>query len=90
MFASLFRSSMIKWDAIEEFGVYTIKQRGLSVAKFVGLNFRESESSHRKARSLSKSLVGYEGGLPDTYGLKAEDLALLLTNYLNEYKKPNP
>lgn len=47
-------------------------------------------------RAVSKAMAGFEGGLPDTYGMKADELALLLASYHAESVKkksnqlPNP
>lgn len=75
-YASLFRNHRIPWTAITEIGVCHIRASGLVVRKMVGFNFDPAFTVG--ARALSQSLSGFEGALPDTYGMKAEDLAKLL------------
>jgi len=45
-------------------------------------NFSEEYKKAKKARKISSAISGAEGGLHDTFGLKAEELAKLM----NEYK----
>jgi hypothetical protein len=84
---ALFRKSRIDWADIAEFGVYSMRNHGIAVSKMVGINFSDHYSSKSKTgRATARVLTGFDGGLPDTYGLKAEDLALLLSNYNERYK----
>jgi len=88
-FCALFRKSRIDWADIGGFGVYSIRNHGIAVSRMVGINFAEHYSKMKAGRATSRALTGFDGGLPDTYGLKAEDLALLLSSY-NERFKANP
>lgn len=71
--SSLFRKSFLRWEEISEFG---IAYAGLH--KLVGFNFANPQKMQRKAALLSAKLSGYAAAFPDTYGLKAEDLVILL------------
>ena len=80
-FSALFRKSRISWTDISEFGTYTLRHNGLPAGTFVGINFSAEYRPAAKARAIAKALTGFEGGLPDTYGLSAQDLAQLLTSF---------
>lgn len=83
-FCSLFRSHRLRWSEISEFGVYTIRQHGLAVARMVGFNYSAEHRRASGARAFSKALAGFEGGLPDTYGFRAEELVRLLSDLHRE------
>jgi hypothetical protein len=87
-FSSLFRKRFVRWSDISEFGVYTIRQHGLAVSRFVGFNYSAGRLRSTKARRISKALAGFEGGLPDTYGYRAEELAALLAHIHSERMQP--
>jgi hypothetical protein len=76
----LFRRSRIAWSDIGGFGTFSIRNHGIAVRKMVGINFSEAYASARSGRAVAKALSGFDGSLPDTYGLKAEDLAVLLSH----------
>jgi hypothetical protein len=75
-FCSLFRTHRCMWTDIQEFGIITIKRK-----KMVAFNFPPGFDKSRIGRKVSHTLVGYEGALPDTYGLKAKELAELMMRY---------
>jgi hypothetical protein len=73
---SLYRKSSFKWSDIEEFVVgYLIGP------KMVVFNFSLTYDRQQKSRIISKAIAGYEGALPDTYGMSAKELAELLNNW---------
>ena len=78
-FASLFRKGRLKWSEISEFGIYS--RESIGIGKTVGFNYSPSFERSRKMRAVTKSLLGFEAALPDTYGLPAAELASLLTSY---------
>jgi hypothetical protein len=80
-FCSLFRKSKLKWSDIAEFGVFSIRNHGLTVRKIIGINFSATYTLASKGRAVAKALSGFEGALPDTYGLQAEELVELLSMY---------
>jgi len=74
---SLFRKHKYHWNEVRDFGVGSI-----SGNKMVMFNFSEEYKKAKKVRKISSTIAGAEGGLHDTFGLKAEELADLM----NEYK----
>ena len=70
---ALFRTRRFRWSDLSEFGVYRV--RGTA---FVGFNFSPEYRELTRGRAFARALAGFEGSLPDTYGFRAEDLALLL------------
>lgn len=60
----------------------------------VGFNYSAEYRRAPKARAVSKALAGFEGGLPDTYGFRAKELAQILSDIhrlriLNRHVEPN-
>jgi len=84
-FCSLFSKQKVPWHDISQFGVITIRHHGLPVKRMVGLNYSAEFQSVWKARSVAKILTGFEGALPDTYGMGAEELAQILTDHHREW-----
>lgn len=78
-FAALFRKCRVKWSEISEFGVYS--RESIGIGKTVGINYSPSFERYRRMRAANKALLGFEGALPDTYGLPAAELASLLASY---------
>jgi len=78
---SLFRRQTIRWCDVSEFGVTTMRQHGLPVNRMVGFNYAAGYQRAAKTRSVARALAGFEGMLPDTYGMAAEELAQLLGDY---------
>jgi hypothetical protein len=73
---SLFRAQTIRWDDVAGFGVGRIFTN-----KMVMFNYVESYQSSPKLRSFNTELTGFEAAIPDSYGLRHEDLADLLNRY---------
>jgi hypothetical protein len=80
-FCSLFRRHRFRWEDISEFGTYSVRSRGMAVGKMVGFNYSTGYQQGAKTRAFSRLLAGFEGGLPDTYGFSAEELAQMLADY---------
>jgi hypothetical protein len=76
----LFRAYTVRWGDVRKFGVVTI-----ALNKMVGLNFRPEYVASGRARGISKELSGYEGALPDTYGMKVQELVDLMERLRQEY-----
>jgi hypothetical protein len=72
-FCGLFRAHTVRWTEVQEFGVMDVEGNAM-----VGWNFRPECPTSRRARSVSKFISGYEGALPDTYGMKAQALCELM------------
>ncbi|MDE3201575.1 MAG: hypothetical protein KGN79_11720 [Acidobacteriota bacterium] len=76
-FCSLFRrSSLILWQDVSDFRVVPIPPSGHRMVVFD----RQGAPS-RKVRRINRHLVGASDGLPDSYGLKPEELAALLNEW---------
>ncbi len=73
-YASLFRKHSVQWKDIEGFGIMKQSQSGITVNKMVGWDYVPEYDEKKKSRAMSKAITGIEAGLPDTYGLKAEEL----------------
>jgi hypothetical protein len=83
-YCSLFRAHTTRWVDVREFGVTNL---GPTPNLFVAWDFVPEYSASAKARSVSKSLCGYEAALPDTYSLRADELAGILNSLLEQYGK---
>ena len=71
-YRTLFRTRRIAWTEISGFGHYRQASQG-----FVGINFQGPAKGF--SRNANSALVGFHDALPETYGHKAEELAVLLT-----------
>lgn len=72
----LFRTSFIPWRQVREFAVYRVE-----LLERVGWNNLLAPGEQASmGRRVSTALTGVDGGLPDTYGMKAQDLADLLNS----------
>jgi hypothetical protein len=83
-YSNLFRKTSLSWSIFQEFFVVTMRQSGLKVHEMVGFNYVSTYDRSRAARALATAISGCEGALPDTYGMKAEELAKLLNARLHE------
>lgn len=75
---SLYRAHTYRWADVTGFGVGRILTN-----KMVMFNFDPTYERTPGLRSFNVNLVGYEAGLPDSYGLTHEALADLLNEYKN-------
>jgi hypothetical protein len=75
------RRSSYAWTDIRQFDVLTLRQHGMQTYEMVAIDFTEGFPRHRIGRLLSSTLTGADGGLPDTYGLRASELAELMSQY---------
>ena len=69
-FCSLFRAHTVRWEHVGALGVSSLTDVSL-----VGWNYAPNLPAQRGARMVGKVLSGFEAALPDTYGMKAEELA---------------
>jgi len=70
---AFFVSRSYRWEDIASFGTAKISRH-----KMVVFNFSKSYQGMLTARDISKRFAGYEGALPDTYGMSAENLSAML------------
>lgn len=78
-FSSMYRPKKIAWKDVLEFGTY----RPPRAAEMVGFTLRTD--SQTAGHRLSAGLSGWHGGLPDTYGRSAKDLAELLEDWRKKH-----
>jgi hypothetical protein len=76
------RSSTFAWDDVEEFG--TFETRG---GTMVGFRFVATNDKAWLGRSLAYQMSKYEGALPDTYGMKPEELVALMESWRARYAR---
>lgn len=81
---SLRKENTYLWEDLAGFHVVS-----MSGVKMVAIQFARESQKERVGRKFAQNLTGVEGTLPDTYGFKAQDLALLLNDY-RRTKLPQP
>ena len=89
---SMFRKEKVKWSEIRGFSIvsqhryifYPIKIR---INQMVAFNFFKKKEG--MGALMSRKLARVDGALPDTYGMKASELEILMSKYLNEYTEPD-
>jgi hypothetical protein len=86
-FASLYRKTFWPWSAIDRFCEVTMKQTGVKGHEMVGFDFAPAYDRSNIGRKVGRVVAGCEGALPDTYGMKAAELAALLTSRLKEARQ---
>jgi len=79
-FCSLFRPHTVLWTHVREFAIISIGPN-----RMVAWNFTPDYPATGRTAALSKSLSGYEAALPDTYGMKAQELVGLLESLRQRY-----
>ncbi len=84
-----FRKTLVPLNVIDEFFVVKLKRTGVTVHKMVGFNFVQSYDRSTIGRGVAKAFSECEGALPDTYGMKAEELAELLNSKLLKFRETN-
>jgi hypothetical protein len=82
-FCSLYKKNSLRWSDVDQFFVLEMRTGGIRVNKMVVFNYAPDYPKWKRSRVIVGELVGAEGGLPDTYGMKAEELAA----FLNECKR---
>ena len=73
---TLFRTTHFKWSDIGNIGVTSV-----NLNRMVAFDFAERYRGQHRARAVARGLTGWEGALPNTYGMSARDLAALMTAY---------
>ena len=84
---SLFRARSLRWADVDTFQVATFHQQ-IGSRKMVVFNFSPHYQGSRRGHKLAVAISGYAGGLPDTYGMRPEELANLLNEYRRRYTAP--
>lgn len=78
---TLYREATYRWEDVDPFGVVAIRHN-----RMVGFNYVPHFDRAKRLRRAVAALAGFEGALPDTYGLKAEELADLMNEYKYRYE----
>ncbi len=84
-YCSLFRAHAVPWAAVAGFAVIVLPTATVNKPRLVAWNFVPDYPSKGSARKISQALSGYEAALPDTYGLKYDELAELMNTLLRRY-----
>ncbi len=93
---TMYREQKFRWTDINEFGVAQIGRREMVVWNYsIAYNAKskspvqsQGPSGFRKRMaSFNKNWIGWEAGLPDTYGQKAADFAELLNKVRQQYSR---
>jgi membrane associated rhomboid family serine protease len=78
------RSGSWSWNEIEHFSAYEADQYGTTTQ--VGFDLRELTPDRQGVvRTIGRGMTGVDAALPDTYGMRAEDLAALLEEARERY-----
>ncbi len=80
---SLFQARTLGWHEVDAFRVEIDRGR-----KLVVFNFSKLHRGQEFARKVASRLSGYEAGLPDNYGLFAEELAATLNEWRERASSP--
>ncbi len=73
---SLYRKSFIRWSEVTGFQLTTVALKTL-----VGFDYAPKFQRSPRLRRLSAAISGCQGALPDTYGLRALELATVMAIY---------
>ena len=81
------RKQCVKWDDVGSFGVAVVRNLSryyVPPTRSVGWNYKQGVDVSKFGRVTSKTLSGREACLPDTYGMKMEELLSLLNEHLEQ------
>ena len=81
------RKQCVKWDDVGSFGVAVVRNLSkyyVPPTRLVGWNDKQGVDVSKFGRVTSKTLSGREACLPDTYGMKMEELLSLLNEHLEQ------
>lgn len=78
-FSSLFRAHFVRWDDVAGFSLVRVASNDM-----VGWLYREGRQPAGRGARLSLALAGCHAALPESYGLRAEELAQLLERLRQE------
>jgi hypothetical protein len=77
-----FRKTSYRWCDIADFRVITRRYWGIiPFRRFVGFRYTESSGKRHLALRVASAIARFDRALPDTYGMKAKELALLLDQW---------
>ena len=79
------RKQCVKWDDVDSFRVAVARNLSryyVPPTRLVGWNYKQGVDVSKFGRVTSKTLSGREACLPDTHGMKVEELLSLLNEHL--------
>jgi hypothetical protein len=77
-----FKKTSYRWCDIADFRVITRRCMGIiPFRRFVGLRYKDSSGKRHLALRIAGAIAHFDRALPDTYGMKAKELALLLDRW---------
>ncbi len=79
-YSSLFRQHTVKWAVVSEFGLMVMRSSNL-----VAWTFVPNHKTSRTMRQLNRAIGGFDAALPDTYGLKAVNLVVVMATLRDRY-----
>lgn len=79
-FRSLFRTHRVPWAQVRSFGVMPIGRERL-----VAWNYVPSQPVGSRSAELSRQVTGYQAMLPDSYGMRPQELADLLSDLCGQH-----
>jgi hypothetical protein len=83
MFTSFGRRVTRRWQDVDSF----VAVRTSALSGVVGIRLAISSERLSGPRRAAMAIAGYDGGaLPDTYGMKADDLAALMNDWRGRYR----
>jgi len=80
---TLYRSWSVSWNDIAFFAAASIGPN-----RMVVFNYSDHCDRAKMMRGFARKIAGYEGALPDTYGMSADQLADLLNNWKAIFEMP--
>jgi len=78
---SLGRQGTRRWQDVESFVVV----RASAFTSIVGIRLLATQGGDTSLTRAARNVFGYQGALPETYGMKASDLAALMNEWLSRY-----
>ncbi|MBK9193597.1 MAG: hypothetical protein IPO17_01140 [Flavobacteriales bacterium] len=79
-YCSLFRAYTVRWEHVREFAVITVGRN-----RMVAWDFTPNHPMTGRISAISKSIAGHEAALPDTYGMKPQELVELMESLRQRY-----
>lgn len=81
---TLFRNHTVRWVTVNEFAVIWVGSN-----RVVAWNYIHALRGSGRLAGMSRKMSGYEAALPDTYGMRPQDLADLLNSIRRHYSPPS-
>jgi len=84
-----FQDATYRWTDVKEFKLITHRYMGfIPIYRSVGFTFSDSYPKRNIVSRLVGAMASFDRNLPDNYGMKARDLALLLESYRRQAVSP--